>query len=245
MRANLVPGEMLENEVHTYYLRPPTWPPKLVGHLAFISLSGPGCAKLGLAGWNATPNGGPYPIWRLTDGRIKCCVVFDVVPEGDAISFLTPQTRLLSFSTSSGPIDEFGGSFCLSHSGLQSVPQNSYIPSTLICTGVKKGRILTSRVQHGHAANEQRIAMATLKLEIGNHDTGILSLRALCPFPLLWSVSKGQFSVVCTVEIFPGPVDVGRMSGASKIMVWHLIQRFEFTRSPHSTHEEDWAGVAN
>ena len=106
-----------------YYLRPPTWPPKLVGHLAFISLSGPGCAKLGLAGRNATPNGGPYPIWRLTDGRIKCCVVFDVVPEGDAISFLTPQTRLLSFSTSSGPIDEFGGSFCSSHSGLPCVPQ--------------------------------------------------------------------------------------------------------------------------
>ncbi|KAJ7915845.1 hypothetical protein B0H13DRAFT_1871716 [Mycena leptocephala] len=87
------------------------------------SKAGPGCAKLGLAGRNATPTGGPYPIWRLTDGRIKCCVVFDVVPEGDAISFLTPQTRLLSFSTSSGPIDEFGGSFCSSHSGLQSVPQ--------------------------------------------------------------------------------------------------------------------------
>jgi hypothetical protein len=114
---------VLREDLPTYYLRPPTWPPKLVGHLAFISLSGPGCAKLGLAGRNATPNGGPYPIWRLTDGRIKCCVVFDVVPEGDAISFLTPQTRLLSFSTSSGPIDEFGGSFCSSHSGLQSVPQ--------------------------------------------------------------------------------------------------------------------------
>ncbi|KAJ7859766.1 hypothetical protein B0H13DRAFT_1901300 [Mycena leptocephala] len=178
-----------------------------------------GCAKLGLAGRNATSNGGPYPNWRLTDGRIKCCVVFDVVPEGDAISFLTLALFLHEFWADRRVwglilLVSFGASIC-------ATKIHTFLPPL------------------------SRIAMATLKLEIGNHDTGVLSLRALCPFPLLWSVSKGQFSVVRTVEIFPGPVDVGRMSGASKIMVWHLIQRFEFTRSPHSTHEEDWAGVAN